>query len=186
MTDASSERREWLDVLDGDGRPVRRATRAECHRLGLPHRVVHVLVMHPERELLLLQRRSATKASHPGLWDTPVGGHVDAGEAPLVAAGREMREELGIVHGGELRLLHEYRFDDVPLDREHVLAYAIAHPGPFAPDPAEVSEVSFLDGTEIEALIALRATTPHFNAQWRMFLEHGGFRMRTGLRSPRH
>lgn len=186
MTDASSEFREWLDVLDDEGRPVRRATRAECHRLGLPHRVVHVLVLHPDCDRLLLQRRSATKATHPGLWDTPVGGHVDAGEAPPDAARREMREEIGIDGGDDLLRLHEYRFEGDPLDRELVVTYGIAHPGPFSPDPAEVSEVAFFDRAAIEDLVAAGETTPHFNAQWGVFLDHGGFRTRTRLRSPRH
>jgi 8-oxo-dGTP diphosphatase len=44
---------------------------------------------------LLLAKRSAGKAAHPGVWDV-VGGHCEPGEAPAAALVRELEEELGV------------------------------------------------------------------------------------------
>ncbi|KAF4707346.1 hypothetical protein FOZ62_030372 [Perkinsus olseni] len=70
-------------------------SRAECHSKGLWHRSVHVWFYHPEKEAVLLQRRSFLKDTNPGRWDVSVGGHVDSNDDVLESAGREVREELG-------------------------------------------------------------------------------------------
>jgi 8-oxo-dGTP pyrophosphatase MutT (NUDIX family) len=44
---------------------------------------------------LLLTRRAATLANHPGQWALP-GGRIDAGESPVDAALRELAEEVGL------------------------------------------------------------------------------------------
>lgn len=44
---------------------------------------------------VLLGRRSAVRASFPGVWDMP-GGHVEAGESRRAALDRELAEELGV------------------------------------------------------------------------------------------
>ena len=44
---------------------------------------------------LILTRRSQRLRSHPGQWALP-GGRIDAGETPVHAALREMREEVGV------------------------------------------------------------------------------------------
>ena len=44
---------------------------------------------------MLLCLRSETRATYPGVWDLP-GGHIEAGETPVRALRRELREELDI------------------------------------------------------------------------------------------
>jgi len=57
--------------------------------------VVDVYVVRPSWHVLLLQRREGTRC--PGSWET-VHGHIEvaSGEAPEVAAVREVREETGL------------------------------------------------------------------------------------------
>lgn len=86
---------ELLDVVDIDDRVIGQLTRGEIHARGLMHRAVHVL-LYNSRGLLFVQKRSELKDINPGLWDTSAAGHVDAGEVPLDAAVRELREELGV------------------------------------------------------------------------------------------
>jgi 8-oxo-dGTP diphosphatase len=44
---------------------------------------------------VLLCHRSADRRWYPNVWDLP-GGHVEQGETPVIALGRELYEELGI------------------------------------------------------------------------------------------
>jgi dihydroneopterin triphosphate diphosphatase len=55
--------------------------------------VVDVYVLRPSWQVLVLQRGLDTRC--PGSWET-VHGHIEAGEAPEVAAIREVREETGL------------------------------------------------------------------------------------------
>ena len=49
-----------------------------------------------DKKELLLQKRSATKKSHPNCWDISGAGHIRAGESVIEGAIRELKEELGI------------------------------------------------------------------------------------------
>jgi 8-oxo-dGTP diphosphatase len=79
-----------LDALD-------RLLRIRMHRSGyralVPLVVVAALIRAPGE--VLLGYRSANRLSYPAVWDFP-GGHVETGEQPLDALGREIREEIGV------------------------------------------------------------------------------------------
>lgn len=162
---------ELLDLVDPSGRPIGRATRERVHREGLLHKAVHLVVWHPDGRILL-QKRSASKACCPGLWDTSVGGHVSAGENGLDAVLRECREELGIhLVADDLEPLGRHLFDADTLDPELVDSWGTVHPGPFAPDPGEVEQVGWFTLEEVESLLLRRdGATPHFALQWEMDL----------------
>jgi len=87
---------ELIDVVGPSGNPLRIiAPRTEVHRKGLWHRTVHIWVLNGKKELLL-QKRSWSKESFPGLWDISAAGHISAGDTSKRAALRELEEELGI------------------------------------------------------------------------------------------
>jgi len=157
---------ELLDLVDLSGRVIGQATRERVHREGLLHRAVHLLIWHTDGRILL-QKRSASKACCPGLWDTSVGGHVGSGEEPIESALRECREELGLrVDANELEPLGRHLFDQDTSDPELVDSWGIVHPGPFFPDPGEVEEVAWFSLEEVERLLVSGAATPHFALQW--------------------
>lgn len=60
------------------------------------HRVVAAVLLRNDQ--VLLCHRSPMRRWYPDVWDFP-GGHVDAGERPLSALDRELREELGVEIG---------------------------------------------------------------------------------------
>jgi 16S rRNA (adenine1518-N6/adenine1519-N6)-dimethyltransferase len=95
LRDIPQRDEEIFDVVDADDRVTGRATRREVHEKGLLHRAVHVFVVNRRGELLL-QKRSRFKDAHPGVWDSSVSGHLDAGEDYAAAALRELEEEMGI------------------------------------------------------------------------------------------
>jgi isopentenyl-diphosphate delta-isomerase len=86
---------ELIDVLSESGlRTGEVLTRAEVHRLGKPHRAVHLYVLNA-RDELLLQRRSGTVDHAAGVVSISVVGHIWAGEFSSDTVRREAAEELG-------------------------------------------------------------------------------------------
>lgn len=66
------------------------APRLLCHRLGLIHKVVYLIILNDNNELLIQVRGD-------GRIDVPVGGHVSADDkSEIEALTREAYEELGI------------------------------------------------------------------------------------------
>ena len=87
---------EKIDVLNELGEFTGKvATRDECHKKGLWHRVVYAFII-DKKGKVLLQKRSANKKMWPNMWDVTVGGHVDSNEFGRQALIREVKEELGI------------------------------------------------------------------------------------------
>ena len=86
---------EYFDVLNEKGEYIGKTeTREKCHKEGLWHKAVVVLIN--SKSQVLLQKRSANKKMWPNMWDITSGGHVLAGEFGFQAAIRECKEELGI------------------------------------------------------------------------------------------
>jgi 16S rRNA (adenine1518-N6/adenine1519-N6)-dimethyltransferase len=96
LKDLPQKSGEIFDVVDEHDEVTGQATRGEVHAQGLLHRAVHVFVFN-KRGDVLLQQRSMLKDAHPGVWDSSVSGHLDAGESYDSAAIRELEEEMGIV-----------------------------------------------------------------------------------------
>lgn len=69
--------------------------RGEPLPAGVYHMGVEILVMHKDGTYLLMQR-DLNKFSHPGQFETSMGGCVKKGEKPLEAAHRELLEETGL------------------------------------------------------------------------------------------
>ncbi len=155
---------EWFDLVDEAGHRVGRATRQQCHAdPALIHQAVHVFVF-DDAGRLFLQKRSASKDTQPGKWDTSVGGHVDAGETPEVAARRELGEELGVA-GPSPEFLYSYLWR-CPVETELVHSFRLRHSGPFRLSPEEIEEGRFWTETEIDAALGRGVFTPNFEEEW--------------------
>lgn len=105
---------------------------------------------------ILLTRRGANLSAHARQWAFP-GGRIDAGESPLEAALREMREEVGVTLG-EADLLG--RLDDYPTRSGYVISPFVFWCGDGhepVPNPAEVASVHRIGFGEL-----LRADSPRF------------------------
>ena len=86
-----------LDVYDASGNPTGvQKWYDDVHRDGDWHKGVHVWLITEQGELLL-QRRSLTLHTYPGLWENSAGGHIDAGYTSIQTAQKELQEEVGIV-----------------------------------------------------------------------------------------
>lgn len=86
---------EILSVVNDQDQVIGQRRRDDVHRLSLSHRAIHVLVFRQDGQIFL-QKRGRHKQESPGLWDSSVAGHVDAGETYDACCVREIREEIGI------------------------------------------------------------------------------------------
>ncbi len=145
---------DLVDVVDGDGRVVGRATRREMRTRRLPHRSTYVLVFN-RRGAVFIHLRTATKDVYPSHWDVCVGGVVAAGESFDDGAARELREELGV--DAPLERLFPIRYEDTSTI-VHGVVYRAIHDGPFRLQPEEVVRGEFVGLDEV----ATRASRDRF------------------------
>lgn len=144
---------EIFDVVNDNDEVTGRASRAEVHRRGLKHRAVHVLVFNSRGEVFL-QKRSMSKDTFPGAWDSSASGHVDAGEGYDDCASRELCEELGC-HGISLQRL--FKIDACPeTGQEFVWVYRCDHDGPFKLHPEEIECGGWFEPEAVSAWLAER------------------------------
>jgi isopentenyl-diphosphate delta-isomerase type 1 len=127
---------EIFDVVNEHDEVVGRETRREVHRNGLRHRAIHVFVFNSRGEVFL-QKRSMTKDTHPGVWDSSASGHLDCGEDYDACAVRELREEIGLkLNKSPQRVFKVDACGET--GQEFVWLYRSASEGPFALHPEEI------------------------------------------------
>ncbi len=115
--------------------------------------VVAALVREGTR--VLMSRRRADQPM-PGKWEFP-GGKVEPGESPVIALGREVREELGCeVDVGRIHEVVFHPYDEFDL---YMLVYA-ATLARGTPRAVEVAEVAWVEVARLPELDLLPADFP--------------------------
>ena len=141
LKDKAQSGEEVFDVVDENDLPIRTATRSQVHSEKLFHRAIHVFVFNKNGDLYL-QKRSLKKDMSPGVWDSSVSGHVDAGEGYLDAALRELGEEIGIHDAAPESL--EQVFYESPSEQtgwEYVRLFTTKHTGAVSCPAAEIDSM---------------------------------------------
>lgn len=152
-------RDELLDVY-GEGRRLCVLERAAMRPLGLLTKAVHLTGWSPDGRMWLA-RRSDTKATDPGKWDTLVGGLAVSGEPLDLSLQRECFEEAGLaashIHGRSplrvilrmhRRLPEGYQVEDV-LVSDCVLAEGVVPQN----QDGEVSEIRLAGIEDVWAML---------------------------------
>lgn len=90
--------------------------RSEVHKKGLWHRIIVVAIINEKNEILI-QQRSHNKDKNPDMWDISVTGHLAAGQDSLMAATREISEEVSVSLGysvdiRDFRFMFSYRKEE--------------------------------------------------------------------------
>lgn len=141
---------EMLDVVNDEDMIIGQESRLLVHEKGLQHRGVHVFLFTVDGKMLV-QKRSADRASSPSLLDCSVSEHVQAGESYLEAAMRGMKEELG-VEGIEIKPLGTIKMEYGPNDNEISRIYeGRVIPNQIRFDAVEISEIRYMSLEEIQA-----------------------------------
>ncbi|MFN6096030.1 MAG: 16S rRNA (adenine(1518)-N(6)/adenine(1519)-N(6))-dimethyltransferase RsmA [Verrucomicrobiota bacterium] len=154
LKDLPQKSGEIFDVVDEHDEVTSQATRSEVHAQGLLHRAVHVLVFN-KRGDVLLQQRSMLKDAHPGVWDSSVSGHLDAGEAYETAAVRELAEEMGIEAKCPPTEIARLK-PSAATGWEHIRLYRYEHQGNIRFPAAEIESAMWLPLSVLEAWIKAR------------------------------
>ena len=160
---------EYVDILDEDGKETGEViTKKEAHKTGKWHRAIHIWIISDDKKKILLQKRCADKNLFPNMWDISVGGHVSSGEDTLVAAKRELSEELGLDPDS-----YEFEYVDVIKERfvdgdvvsnEFVTIYKIINNVNISSiklQKEEVSEARWFTKSELIALRDELKVIPH-------------------------
>ena len=113
MTDLNYENSRFLDIVNENDEVIDSGSRTDIHRLGLPHREVHVWMFDKNKNIFFQKRGLHTKSA--GLLDATIGGHVNKGEDYLAAAIRETKEETNIlVSSSDLAFLKKVKALELP------------------------------------------------------------------------
>ena len=138
---------EIFDVVNENDDVITQQPRHIVHDKNLLHRAVHALVYDQDGRLYL-QKRSLSKDTNPGLWDTSMGGHLESGETYDQAAIRETFEELGIVLEQAPEKLFKLSASEMT-GYEFIWVYKIVHHGEIKPCQIEISEGRWVDSDEL-------------------------------------
>jgi len=145
---------EIFDVVNECDEVISQAPRSEVHAKKLLHRAVHVLVFNA-RGQLFLQKRSMTKDTAKGKWDSSSSGHVDSGEDYDACAVREVWEEIGLkLDQTPERILRLEAC--VETGQEFVWVYRCVSEGPFTLHPEEIERGEWFGPEAITRWVAER------------------------------
>lgn len=127
---------EIFDIVNEQDVVIGRQPRPVVHRDGLRHRATHIFVFNARGEIFL-QKRSMSKDTHPGTWDSSASGHVDCGENYDDCAVRELMEEIGLKTEEALQPL--FKIAACPeTGQEFVWVYQCSSEGPFVLNAEEI------------------------------------------------
>ena len=164
---------EVFDLVNERDEVVGREIRSEVHRLGLKHRAVHILLTNAQGEFFL-QRRSMTKDTWPGAWDSSASGHLDSGEGYDEAAVREVREELGWEVTEPLTPILKLDACE-KTGQEFVWVYRGEAEGPFTLHPEELDDARWFTVAEVDRLLESSSgpVAASFRHLWHLIGERG-------------
>jgi isopentenyl-diphosphate delta-isomerase len=146
---------EQVILVDADDRPTGTMGKLEAHQRGALHRAFSVFGFDAQGRLLL-QRRAEGKYHSGGLWTNTCCSHPRPGEDTTEAAGRRLREEMGLDFPVTPAFTFRYQADFPNGLREHELDHVFfgTCSGEPRPDPAEVAEWRYLGLKELAAEVA--------------------------------
>ncbi len=164
-----SDAEEQVVLVDREDREIGLQGKLAAHREGNLHRAISVLV-HDGQGRLLLQKRQAGKYHSQGQWSNACCSHPRAGEAPLAAAQRRLREEMGI--DCQLRQIFQtiYKQDvgNGLIEHELVHVFSGLYKGAVKPDPEEADGYQWIALAHMQS--AMEERPDDFSAWWRIYV----------------
>lgn len=156
---------ELIDVLDENGIKTGEVlSRDEVHKKGLWHRAIVVAIVNENNEILI-QQRALNKEKNAGMWDISAAGHISSGQDSLMAAAREISEEVSVSLGysvevKDFRFMFSFRkeqkFSDDFIERQFYDFFILRQNGLNADNiiyqKSEVNAIKFVTITELNEM----------------------------------
>jgi len=164
---------EWLDIVDENDCVIGCDTRERVHKDGHLHRSSHMVLFNTQGHVFV-QRRSMSKDTNAGLWDTSAAGHVDSGETYIDCAVRELHEELGIrVGSSELEKVGVLN-PEARNGMEFTHVFSVVCDQPLTLEAGEIDEGRWLSPNDLQLWIDAEegAFTDVFRTIWAMLNSH--------------
>lgn len=148
---------EYIDIFDENNNSIGVIKeKQQAHENGNFHRTAHVWIINDKNELLL-QKRSASKKSHPNCWDISGAGHIRAGENVIDGAIRELKEELGVKsEEKDLQYITTIKSTKNPKNKEFQYVYLLRcnkKIEEYIFEDGEVSEVKYIFYKDLEKMV---------------------------------
>lgn len=145
-------------LLDAAGSPIGRAPRTRVHTTQTPLHLAFSCYLLGDRGEVLLTRRALAKATWPGVWTNSFCGHPRPGEPLEEAVRRYAGRELGITLTSLRCVLADFRYRAVDasgtVENEVCPVFVATTDDEPAPDPAEVMELAWVAGRDLEDVVA--------------------------------
>lgn len=167
---------ELLDIVDDQDRVISRAPRSRVLREYQVHRAVMFFVFNEHGDVLVNQR-SEQKEIYPGVWSIAFGGHVRSGESYDAAAGREIREEVGLDAPPKVITTFQKRTAD---ERENVTVYSVTADREPVLFPEEIAQGRFMSLAEINEMLSRVEFLPETPTLLKILVEHTSRREAAG------
>jgi isopentenyl-diphosphate Delta-isomerase len=143
---------EYLDVISEHDVTIGKETRKKVHEVGLWHRGVHVFLFDKDGKMLI-QKRSADRASNPLRLDCSVSEHVLAGESYAEAAIRGLKEEMGL-ENIEIKKLSKFKMNYGINDNEISELYeGLVDSNQVKFDPEEIESIDYVSMNELRLML---------------------------------
>jgi len=163
---------ELIDILNIKGEFTGEIQlKSKAHESGLWHASAQIWIVTKEGKVLL-QKRATDKDTYPNLWDISVAGHLSAGDTPVLAALREIEEEIGLIlKEKDLIFLKKIRSRKQPnihvIDNEFNFLFLVRH-------PIVISEL-ILQDTEVAAvkLFSVNELELDLATNYQVYVPHG-------------
>lgn len=158
---------EEVVLVDGDGKAIGEANKAEVHTANTPRHLAFSCYLFNDEGQLLVSRRALTKLTWPGVWTNSFCGHPAPGESFSAAIGRRAEQELGLkVTDIEVQLprfSYQATDDSGVVENEFCPVYSARTTQEPNPNPTEVMATAWVDATQLRAAVA---ATPWAFSPW--------------------
>lgn len=148
---------EFVVLLDDSGSPIGTADKAAVHSPDTPLHLAFSCHVYDSAGRVLVTRRALSKLTWPGVWTNSFCGHPAPGEPLEEAIGRRALFELGISVDSLAIVLPDFRYRAIDasgiVENEVCPVYRAVTLDDVSPNPAEVSEIAWLDPSRLRAAV---------------------------------
>jgi isopentenyldiphosphate isomerase len=146
---------ELVDVVNEKDMVIGKEWKNKCHKEGIWHRVVGVLLFNSDGKMWL-QKRAKHKTFQGRNLDFSASGHMGSGDTYEEAAKRELFEELGVsveLKDSGIKILEDYIYSEGVHVRHIIKLFIGKHDGPFEVQEEELEGIKSYSINEVKEIL---------------------------------